>query len=137
MIRLRRKIDSDEGLLLTPLIDMIFLVVIFFMLNTTLSINPAVQVQLPDAYTAQAVLDKQVVVTIDRGGEIYIGRKAVERDRFAAELKKEMVRLGTMAMILQADQELPYRRLVEVIDLARLSGVEELSLVTETKSLPE
>jgi biopolymer transport protein ExbD len=43
-MRLKRRLEDDGGLVLTPLIDMVFLVVIFFMLNTTLSINPAITV---------------------------------------------------------------------------------------------
>ncbi len=76
-----RNLKDDDGLLLTPLIDMIFLVVIFFMLNTTLSVNPAIRVDLPPAYTSQAVIEEQIVVTLSRQGEIYIGKTAVSLER--------------------------------------------------------
>jgi biopolymer transport protein ExbD len=136
-MRLERKLNDEGGLILTPLIDMIFLVVIFFMLNTTLSINPAISVELPSAYTSQAVVEREVVVTLTGRSELYIGTTPVSFDRFAAELKKEMVSLGTESMILQADETLAYRDLIEVMDMARLAGVQSISLVTETKSLPE
>jgi len=136
-MRLKRRLEDDGALVLTPLIDMVFLVVIFFMLNTTLSINPAITVELPEAYTSQAVLQEEVVVTLTLSGEIYIGKQTVLRDRFAAELKKEMVRLQRTDVILQADELLPYRDVVEIMDLARLTGVESISLVTAQKSLPE
>ncbi len=136
-MRLKRRLEDDGGLVLTPLIDMVFLVVIFFMLNTTLSINPAITVDLPDAYTSQAILQEEIVVTLTESGDIYIGRQAVARDRFAAELKKEMVRLQRTDVILQADELLPYRDVVEIMDLARLTGVESIALVTAQKSLPE
>ena len=123
--------------MLTPLIDMIFLVVIFFMLNTTLSINPAISVDLPAAYTSQAVVEREVVVTLSSDSELYIGATPVTLDRFAAELKKEMVRLGTEKMILQADETVAYRDLIEVMDRARLTGVESIALVTEPQSIPE
>jgi biopolymer transport protein ExbD len=136
-MRLKRRLEDDGGLVLTPLIDMVFLVVIFFMLNTTLSINPAITVELPEAYTSQAVLQEEIVVTLTGSGEIYIGKQTVPGDRFAAELKKEMVRLQRTDVILQADELLPYRDVVEIMDLARLTGVESISLVTAQKSLPE
>jgi len=136
-MRLKRRLEDDGALVLTPLIDMVFLVVIFFMLNTTLSINPAITVELPAAYTSQAVLQEEIVVTLTLSGEIYIGKQTVLRDRFAAELKKEMVRLQRTDVILQADELLPYRDVVEIMDLARLTGVESISLVTAQKSLPE
>jgi biopolymer transport protein ExbD len=136
-MRLERRLSEEGGLILTPLIDMIFLVVIFFMLNTTLSINPAISVDLPAAYTSQAVVEREVVVTLASRSELYIGATPVTLDRFAAELKKEMVRLGTDKMILQADETLAYRDLIEVMDRARLTGVESIALVTGSKSLPE
>jgi biopolymer transport protein ExbD len=136
-MRLERRLSEEGGLILTPLIDMIFLVVIFFMLNTTLSINPAISVDLPAAYTSQAVVEREVVVTLASSSELYIGATPVTLDRFAAELKKEMVRLGTDKMILQADETLAYRDLIEVMDRARLTGVESIALVTGSKSLPE
>jgi biopolymer transport protein ExbD len=136
-MRLRRRLEDEGGLLLTPLIDMVFLVVIFFMLNTTLSINPAITVDLPEAYTSQAVIEAEIVVTLTASGEIYIGKQTVARQRFAAELKKEMVRLQRTDIILQAEAMLPYRDVVEIMDLARLTGVESISLVTAQKSLPE
>jgi len=136
-MRLKRRLEEDGGLVLTPLIDMVFLVVIFFMLNTTLSINPAITVDLPEAYTSQAVIEEEIVVTLSGTGEIYIGKQEVSRERFAAELNREMVRLQRNDMILQADAQLPYRDVVEVMDLARLTGVQSLSLVTVQKSLPE
>lgn len=136
-MRLERKLNDEGGLILTPLIDMIFLVVIFFMLNTTLSINPAITVELPSAYTSQAVVEREVVVTLTASGALFVGAQEVGFDRFAAELKQEMVRLGTEKMILQADETLVYRDLVDVMDLARLTGVQAIALVTEAKSIPE
>ena len=136
-MRLRRRLDDDGGLVLTPLIDMVFLVVIFFMLNTTLSMNPAITVDLPEAYTSQAVIEEEIIVTLSGSGEIYIGKQTVSSDRFAAELKKEIVRLQRAEIILQADALLPYRDVVEIMDLSRLTGVESISLVTAQKSLPE
>ena len=136
-MRLRRRLEEDGGLVLTPLIDMVFLVVIFFMLNTTLSINPAITVDLPEAYTAQAVIEEEIIVTMTGSGEIYIGEEPISRERYAAELKRQMVRLQRTDIILQADALLPYKEVVEIMDLSRLTGVESISLVTAQKSLPE
>ena len=135
-MRKNRRLSEGGGLLLTPLIDMIFLVVIFFMLNTSLSMNPAIQIDLPAAYTAQAVLTEEIVVTLSGEGNIFVGSERIEKDRFAARLKEEMVKRQTDNMILQADRDLAYRHLVDIMDLARLTGIESISLVTAQKSLP-
>lgn len=135
-MRKNRRLSEEGGLLLTPLIDIVFLVVIFFMLNTSLSMNPAIQIDLPAAYTAQAVLTEEIVVTLSGEGNIFVGSERIEKDRFAARLKEEMVKRQTDHMILQADRDLAYRHLVDIMDLARLTGIESISLVTAQKSLP-
>ncbi len=136
-MRLKRRLKDDDGLILTPLIDIVFLVIIFFMLNTSLAINPAIQVDLPNAYTSKAVLKDEILVTLSANGDIYIGKVLVSLERFPSDLKKEMVRLQNNRMILRADETLPYRILIEIMDLARLSGIEAISLVTAKKSLTE
>ena len=135
-MRLPRRLDEEGGLVLTPLIDMVFLTLIFFMLNATLSLNPAIRVDLPEAYTAQAVLQEEIVVTVSPEGTVYVGKNQVTTERLSTELKKEMARLNSRRLLLQADQNLPYRRLVEIMDLARLAGIETVALVTAPKSLP-
>jgi len=136
-MKLPRRLDENEGLILTPLIDMVFLTLIFFMVNAILSLYPAIKVDLPEAYTSRAVVEKEIVVTIDRSGGIFIGAAPVPGERFSAELKNEMIRLDSRRLILQADQNLPYKKLVEVMDLARLAGIESVALVTTQKSLPQ
>jgi biopolymer transport protein ExbD len=135
-MRLPRRLQEEGGLVLTPLIDMVFLTLIFFMLNATLSLNPAIQVDLPQAYTAQAVLEEEIVVSISSTGAIFVGKNPVVLERLSTELKKEMARLDTRRMLLQADKNLPYRELVEIMDLARLAGIEAVALVTASKTLP-
>ena len=135
-MRLPRRLDEEGGLVLTPLIDMVFLTLIFFMLNASLSLNPAIRVDLPEAYTAQAVLQEEIVVTVSSEGAVYVGKNQVTTERLSTELKKEMARLNSRRLLLQADQNLPYRRLVEIMDLARLAGIETVALVTAPKSLP-
>ena len=136
-MKLKRRLQSDTTLLLTPLIDMIFLVVIFFMIIVSLSINPAIRVNLPQAYSSESVLEDQIVVTVSPNGSIYIGGNEVPSDRFVGELRTAIGERGTDRVLLQGDGELAYWRIIEVMDLARISGVTRISLVTAKKSLTE
>jgi biopolymer transport protein ExbD len=122
--------------MMTPLIDMIFLVMIFFMFTSSLALNPAIQVDLPPAYTSQTMLEKEIVVTLRRDGALFVGQQPVSLEQFPAALKKEMIELDRRRMFLQADESIPYRNLVEVMDLARIAGVETVALVTSKQDLP-
>ncbi len=133
---LKRRLSSDASLILTPLIDMIFLVVIFFMINATFSINPAIRVDLPQAHSSESSLEKQIVVTVKSDQSIHIDGTEVALDRFVATLKEESAARAVDSILLQGDRGLPYGKIIEVMDLARTSGIARVLLVAAKKSLP-
>ncbi len=136
-MRLKRYLKTEEGIILTPLIDMIFLVVIFFMINASMAINPSISVNLPDAFSGKSVLEKQIVVTITDAGDIYIGKERVTLSKLPMIVKDRMQKSKRRAVFLQIDGEVRYRYVIKVIDILRLSGISQLSLVTTKKSIDE
>ena len=134
-MKVKRRIKNNSSLLLTPLIDMIFLVVIFFMINATMAMNPAVSVNLPEAYTAKSVVNEEVVVIIKPGGLVYIGKDLVKIDNFPAEIKNAVNISGKHEVFLQVDESVMYRYVMEIIDLCRLAGIKKVSMIAKKKSL--
>lgn len=134
-MKVKRRIKNSSNLLLTPLIDMIFLVVIFFMINATMAMNPAVSVNLPKAYTAKSVVNEEVVVTIKPGGLVYIGEKLVNIVNFPAEIKSAVNRSKRDEVFLQVDESVMYKYVIEIIDLCRLAGIKKVSMIANKKSL--
>lgn len=132
-MKLKRRLQNDQGLLLTPLIDMIFLVVIFFMLNASFSINPAIRINLPEAYSSEAVMEREVVVTVKTDENIFIGGVEVPRDSFVQELRKEIARLGNSNILVQGDASILYSTMIDIMDMARIAGVDGISFVTDKK----
>lgn len=132
-MKLKRRVDSTPPLLLTPLIDMIFLVVIFFMINAGLSINPSIKVTLPQAASGEASLDKEIIVTITASGGIYIEEEIISPGNLGEALKSKMKETGKEMVFFQGDEELAYKKLIEVMDTARLSGIKGVSLLTARK----
>lgn len=129
-MKLRRRRRGEGGILMTPLIDMVFLTLVFFMVNATLSINPAIRVDLPRARSSLGVLGREVVVSMRADGTIFIGEREVELASFGVELRQELARAGVSGILLQADRALPYEKLVEVMDRAKLAGTSRISLAT-------
>lgn len=115
---------------MTPLIDVVFLALLFFMVNAVLSINPAIRVELPRARSSLGAVGRDVVVTVTADGSAYIDDRRVGDERFAVELRAALARAGTSSVLLQADRTLPYERLVEVMDLAKIAGTGRISLAT-------
>lgn len=135
-MRLPRKFQDEGGILLTPMIDMVFLTLIFFMVNATLSINPAIRVELPRARTSLGALSEEIVVSVRADGGLHIGERQVAPTDFAMELRREMARAGKRSILLQADKSITYETLVEVMDQAKLAGVGRISLATARKLSP-
>lgn len=135
-MKLPRKFRDDGGILLTPMIDMVFLTLIFFMVNATLSINPAIRVDLPRARTSLGALSEEIVVSVRTDKGLYIGERLVAAGDFGMELRREMARAGKRSILLQADRTISYETLVEVMDQAKLAGVGRISLATARKLSP-
>lgn len=118
----------------TPLIDIIFQLVIFFMVSTTFVTEQGIEVDLPRS-SSQTILrernDVQVKVTSD--GAIYVEDEAVSWDELSATLREAAARGQGGMVIIKADQSVDYGRAVAVLDLARSLGL-QLALATESTS---
>lgn len=135
-MKLPRKWDDEGGIIMTPLIDMVFLTLIFFMVNATLSINPAIRIDLPRARTSLGALSEEIVVSVKADGGLYIGERLVSVEDFSLELRREMARVGKRSILLQGERTISYESLMEVMDQAKLAGVGRISLATTRKSSP-
>ena len=129
-MKLPRRRRDEGGIIMTPLIDMVFLTLLFFMVNAVLSINPAIRVDLPRARSSLGAVGRDVVVTVQADGSVFIDDRRVDDDEFAVELRAALARAGTSSVLLQADKSLAYERLVGVMDQAKIAGTGRISLAT-------
>jgi len=129
-VKLPRRRRDEGGIIMTPLIDMVFLTLLFFMVNAVLSINPAIRVDLPRARSSLGAVGRDVVVTVQADGSVFIDDRRVDDDEFAVELRAALARAGTSSVLLQADKSLAYERLVGVMDQAKIAGTGRISLAT-------
>lgn len=123
----------DEPMVdMTPLIDIIFQLVIFFMVSTTFVTEQGIEVDLPRS-SSQTILrernDVQVKVTADGG--IYVDEEAVDWAELRQHLEATAKKGKGGMVIIKADQNVDYGRAVAVLDLARSLGL-QLALATES-----
>ena len=124
------------GIDMAPLIDIVFLLLIFFMLNTTFS-NPAIPLSMPKGSSDQGEVHESevVVVSFDAAGKIYINRDEVSWDNYQAELKSTMDEMGLKSVHFKGDESLDYKRFTEIFDASRAAGVEQFNMVRSTKQI--
>lgn len=131
--RLKRRAIETPGLLLTPFID-ILLVLLCFVLAVSFQIRASVDVNLPDATTGELLTEDQLTVSIGRDGALVIQGQSVTLEGFPAVLRQILAgRSGTRATSasILGDEQIPYALLVQVMDSLRSQGVVDLALLTE------
>ncbi len=119
---------------LTPLIDVVFLLLIFFMVSTTFDRHAKLKVQLPEAEakTQQQVKDP-VVLSIDAKGRYYINDRQVvntQLNTLKAALQKTIGVNPDMTLLLRADGRTPHQSVVRAMDAASQLGITKLSIAT-------
>jgi biopolymer transport protein ExbD len=124
---------SRSVLNVTPLIDVVFNLVLFFAVSSTFLEQPGIKLALPEAQkTDLQKIDKAVVfVTADQ--QIRLRDKEVSFDNLGSLLKDEMEQSLDKALIVNADKDVPHGLVVKIMDLARQNGVLKLVIATEQK----
>ena len=122
---------------LTPLIDIIFQLVLFFMVSTTFVTSPGIEVDLPRSSSETILRDKDdMTVWVTAGGAVYVDDQPVNwkglRQAFGAAAKSN----GNTLVIIKADQDVGHGRVVGVMDLARSHGLNRLAIATEANVAP-
>lgn len=122
---------EDARVDLTPLIDIIFQLVLFFMVSTTFISAPGIQVDLPRS-SAQTYLQEQddVNIWLTREGEVYVNDQPVDWNGLDARLSNAAGDPETL-VIIKADQGVLHGRVVRVMDLARNKGLTRLAIATD------
>lgn len=126
---------------LTPLIDVVFLLLIFFLVTSEFEDEERrLDIVLPNATTAAPMTGKprEVVVDIDARGEIYLGGKSVRLGELAVVMAEAVGRNPTnQTVVIRADRETPFQPVVSVMDLCNRSGVSDYSVTTRDGIPPE
>lgn len=131
MIEFERPKTINEALSITPLIDVIFLLLLFFML-TSVFIQPGISLDLPEAATAEFPDEYTgLVVYISRFGEIVVNEQVVAFDEMVAVITEEIARHARPQVTIQADKEVAFGLFVQVLDAAREAGGETLMISAE------
>jgi biopolymer transport protein ExbD len=115
---------------ITSLIDVIFMLLLFFMITSTFLEQPGIKLELPSA-KAEATEPQEYVLTVDKQGGLFLNRQAVTMDGLEAEIRKVLPKMKDGALVLKADQEISHGLVVRVMDLAKRGGVKKLIIGTK------
>lgn len=127
----RRRIKEAPRVDLTPMVDVVFLLLIFFMISTTFVETQGLSIKLPKASAAKIEQSKDVQVYLSKEGEIFLQEEKLSLDQLRARLVGYADDSGQMMFLLMADREAQHGGVVQLMDLAKKAGFEKLAIATE------
>ncbi len=123
-----------KGVEYTSLTDIVFLLLIFFLLTSSFVVQTGVKVDLPQANQMPPLIKQDIVVTIAQGGDlILVNEQKVDRGHLLEALKSRLTLNLDKLVIFKADKEIKIGKLVEMMDTAKLAGAEKVAIATKEK----
>lgn len=116
---------------LTSLIDIVFMLLIYFLLTTNFLVDEGIQIKLPQAQAAAPQIQQEITIHVDKEGRTYLLNKEIPIDVLYTELKKMIGEQKDRLVVIKADRAVILNKAVKVMDLAKHAGAGRLSLATE------
>lgn len=130
MIKLPRERRSRAILEITPLIDVVFLLLIFFLLTST-SIQRSMEVDLPQARSSQLAPPTSVVVSLLADNSLRVDRQRVEMAELTDVLRERLGAGARAPLTIEADRRASFDHFAQILDRARLAGAKQINLATD------
>jgi len=127
----RRQSGAIAEVNMTPLIDMVFILLIFFIVTTSFVKETGVDVSRPSAKTAVKKEHANILISITPNGEVWMDKRQVDRRAVRANVERMHAENPEGSVIILADKEAKTGLLIEVMDQARLAGVANVSIAAE------
>ena len=134
-MRMRHQQDEDTGIDLTPMLDVVFIMLIFFIVTSSFIKESGVDVQRPQAETASPQDKGNILIAITADGQVWMDKKVVDVRSVRAHVERMRVDQPDGAVVVQADQDARTGLVVQVMDQARLAGVQDVALAATTGAL--
>ncbi|HCM27088.1 MAG: biopolymer transporter ExbD [Treponema sp. GWB1_62_6] len=131
-MRFKRRLTARAIVDLVPMIDVVFQLILFFLVSTTFAILPGITLKLPESSTAEATAMTRLAVAVVSKDEVYLNADRMD----LAELDERLSRLSLLeraeikSVTLEADRQIPYGLTIEVLDLLRKNGFRGINLHT-------
>lgn len=122
----RRKVIIN----ITSLIDVMFLLLIFFMVSSTFIEQPGMKLELPESKSATVEQIKELVLEITAEQQMLLNQDPVSIENLESRIKQLLPNLAEKSLVLKADRVVPHGMVVKVMDIAKLSGIEKLVIAT-------
>ncbi|HIC91606.1 MAG TPA: biopolymer transporter ExbD [Syntrophaceae bacterium] len=116
---------------IAPLIDVVLLLLIFFMLSSHFMMLPGLKINLPSATTAKVEPEEEVIISITKEGILYLNGKETSLKSLPTLLKEKISKTQRESVTVRADESIPFGLGIKVMDIARLAGFNHVTIATK------
>lgn len=134
MLRRRPDKSSDVNVDLTPMIDMTFILLIFFMVSTTFVKDMKLDINRPGAQTQVVASTKAVRLYVDKQGETYMDGEPVREWVIQSRVRDQLKGMTQKSVLVVTDDSVPADKLIRVVDAARQAGADDVGVATVTEA---
>ena len=133
-MKIRRRLKRTSVADMTPMIDIVFQLVIFFMISSVFNTAPGIDIVLPQGESVQTLEITPLTITITSSEEIFLNKNSVPMANLKEALKKykESVDDKTSHVVLKGDQNIKYGTFVEVMGVLRSTGFDQINMITDS-----
>jgi biopolymer transport protein ExbD len=129
------RLENQPQLMIIPMIDIIFFLLVFFMMSTLYMVEQhTIPVNLPQAFAARQDKPQSVAVTITQDGRVLFDQEEIPLNLIAGRVDAELGRDMDSTFVLRADQEVEYGKVIAVLDELKNAGARKVSVATEWKA---
>jgi len=131
LVHKRKRARYEVQMPLTPLIDIVFLLLIYFLLTTNFMVDEGIKIKLPQAKASAPQVEETITVYVDKQGRAFLGDQEVELSRLFDRLREMIGGQKDKLVVVRADRAVILNRAVKVMDVVKAAGAGRLCLATE------
>lgn len=131
----KRKNRIVADINITPFTDVVLVLLIIFMITTPMLSNNEIKINLPKAEITETTNSKNIEITVDKDGFIYIDNKQVHLAYLEDAIFKLTSKNPDKAVVIKGDKNVEYNTIIQIIDKAKKTGVTKFALAVDTKGI--
>lgn len=129
-MKLMEKPPKKIGINLTPLIDVLFILIIFFTVSSTFLEQPGIELKLPEAESSQSHTAQKVIIYVDAEKNLFLNDDPVSLENLAESVESLISAQTDKSVVLHADEAVTHGQVIKIMDLLRKKGIYKIVIST-------
>ncbi|HPG38631.1 MAG TPA: biopolymer transporter ExbD [bacterium] len=133
-MQFKEKKKKSLGLNITSLIDVMFILLLFYVVSSTFVEQPGMKLELPSIKSQEVTRVENLMMYISKEGEIHLGETLVTLETLPAEIERMIPEIGEKTLVLKADKATEHGLIVQIMDIAKRSGLKKIVIGTKIET---